>query len=644
MLTQNNNTNSGIYPPQLNAGAGQVHIDLMGDPSLRMHIVKPPASVSASATDSGVTLNWGASADTAVLGYYAYKASSAEGPFVRISGSDPLASTSFNDPTGNANAFYMVRALKLEQTPNGAYYNLSQGVFYPDPLASSGVPETPREISIARISRGSIDISWIANPMNVRAFEVQRRSLPNGAFSKIGEVPNTASTFTDVNLSAGLYAYRVKALGFAGDSDFSGEASINFNSSWGSIAGNDTESHGNWIGKYGAEGYIVVGAKTNIPPSINFAAENTYYFAASYGSDDEPETLFYPDGQHRLNAAWFNNHRAPMVYSFRFNDSKPHRITFYMLDNSGARSGTISVVDPYSGAEFGSVYFNHYEAGEYVSVDVRNYADILISSEFLNQFAVPVNGIFFDAAPEISSLSQFSFAGIDTTTQGDWKSKYGNQGQLIADFTSNLPPGVTLTQPNNLWTWETRTYDKRAVNKYSDDATRMASTWYSTGQCAFDLNINTTQPKQVALYMLDWDNAGRVEDLTITDSTGATLLSRRISNFSGGQYLVFNAKGQIHVSAKLVNGPNAVINAIFFGTAPIVISSDPVNLSYNVANGSYTIRISGQPGQVFDIESSADCRGWTKISQQTLSGNLLDIPMPFDTGASVRFFRAVLAQ
>jgi hypothetical protein len=99
--------------------------------------------------------------------------------------------------------------------------------------------------------------------------------------------------------------------------------------------------------------------------------------------------------------------------------------------------------------------------------------------------------------------------------------------------------------------------------------------------------------------------------------------------------------------AKLISGPNAVINGIFFGTAPVVISSDPVILSpptYSVANGAYSIRISGQPGQVFDVESSADFRSWIKIGQQTLSGNSLDMPMPYDTSPGVRLFRAVLAQ
>jgi hypothetical protein len=648
MLTQNNNTNNGIYPPQGNAGAGQVHIDLMGDPSLRMHIVKPPGAVSATANDSGVTLNWGASPDNSLLGYYVYKSNSAEGPFRRISGADPVPATSFTDSDGNANSCYIVRALKLEQTPTGSYYNLSQGVFYPDAAAANGLPNPPQSLSIAGISRGSVDIMWVANFVNVRAFEIQRRLLPNGTFSKIGEVPNGAATFSDTNLTAGVYAYRVKALGFAGDSGFSGEASINFNPSWGVIAGTDRETKGDWIGKYGAEGYILPAIATNLPAYVTFTGERWLFVYGLDFSDDEPETLLYPDAQHRFLMSWFNKNRVPMKLSLRFNDSRIHRVSFYMLDyHRGDRNGTVSVVDPLTGAALDSIHFEDCSSGEYVTVDVRNYADIFISPEFPDQFEVPLNGIFFDAAPEINSSNQFSLVGMDTITQGDWKSKYGNQGQTVPEFSSNLPSGVTVNQSNQPWIWESRTFDKRALNRYADDATRIASTWYSSAECVLDLNIDTAQPKQIALYMLDWDNAGRVQDVVISDANNTALLTRRISNFDSGQYLVFNAKGSIRVSAKLVSGPNAVINGVFFGVAPLVFDFFPVNLnppSYSAADHSYSIRFTGRPGQVFDVEASTDFRSWTKIGQQTLSGNSFDMPMPYDTTSGVRFFRAVLAQ
>src|ERR1041385_178656 len=119
LLTQNNTTN-GLYPPQLNAGVAEVHIDLMGDPSLRMYAVKPPGNVSGTVDSSGVTLTWNASADPAVVGYYVYKSDSAAGPFSRISGTDALTTLSFNDADGTSGNYYMVRALKLEQTAGGS--------------------------------------------------------------------------------------------------------------------------------------------------------------------------------------------------------------------------------------------------------------------------------------------------------------------------------------------------------------------------------------------------------------------------------------------------------------------------------------------------------------------------------------------
>jgi hypothetical protein len=647
MLTQNNNTNNGIYPPQLNAGAGQIHIDLMGDPSLRMHIVKPPGAVSATVGESGVALNWSPSLDSA-LGYYVYRSMTAEGPFTRISGDNAVTATSFADSSGNGGSYYMVRALKLEQTPTGSFYNLSQGVFYPDATSSSAAPETPRGLAIAAISRGSVDISWIGNFNNVRAFEIQRRTLPNGSFTKIAEAPSNASLFSDTTLSAGIYAYRVKALGFAGDSDFSGEASINFNPSWGTVVGADKTTSGNWIGKYGADGYMLVGGATNIPSYVTFNPANINFVMGKSTSDDEPETLWYPDGKHRFLAAWFNNHRAPMVFSFRFNDEKTHRVTFYMVDyKSGVRAGTLSIIDPYTGTEFGSLYFNNYKTGEYVTVDVRNYANIVVAAEYPEQYGVPINAIFFDAAPQTGAATQATFVGLDTTTQGDWKAKYGSDGRLIAGLSSSLPTDVVVNHSNQDWTWDTMSSEPRALNTYSDLG-RVAAAWYSPGQCVFDVNINSAQPKQVALYLLDWDNSGRVEDIIVTDAaTDAMLLTKRIDKFAGGKYVVFNAKGSIKVAAKSVSGPNAVVNGIFFGDATSTVSSDPARLSVgtiDVSSGSYIIRIAGQPGQVFDIETSSDFRSWTKVGQQTLSGTSIDFPMPFAVGNEVRCLRALLAQ
>lgn len=125
--TQNNYT--AEYSP---AGSyffkGRVHVNLMGDPSLRLYAV-PPASELSASIDNGVTnLEWTA-APASVEGYHVYKATNMKGPFTRLS-SLLIQSTNYVDITQSKGvSYYMVRAVRLEQTPSGTFYNPSQGIF-----------------------------------------------------------------------------------------------------------------------------------------------------------------------------------------------------------------------------------------------------------------------------------------------------------------------------------------------------------------------------------------------------------------------------------------------------------------------------------------------------------------------------------
>ncbi|MBI4663040.1 MAG: hypothetical protein HY735_29880 [Verrucomicrobia bacterium] len=126
-LTQNNGPN-GLYQNQRNRGAGQVHIALMGDPTLRMYPIAPASALSATMTPGGVSLSWTASADS-VLGYHVYRAATAAGPFARLTGS-PVSGTTYTDTAVTSGTYtYMVRAIKLESTPSGTFFNSSQGIF-----------------------------------------------------------------------------------------------------------------------------------------------------------------------------------------------------------------------------------------------------------------------------------------------------------------------------------------------------------------------------------------------------------------------------------------------------------------------------------------------------------------------------------
>jgi len=134
-LTQNNGAN-GLYQNQINTAAGQIHVALMGDPTLRLHIVAPPTNLKAATHGNAVALTWMPSRDS-VVGYHVYRANN-DGTFSRLT-TAPISTTKFNDESGVGGSNYMVRAVSLQTSSSGSYYNPSVGTFLA-PLMASAPP------------------------------------------------------------------------------------------------------------------------------------------------------------------------------------------------------------------------------------------------------------------------------------------------------------------------------------------------------------------------------------------------------------------------------------------------------------------------------------------------------------------------
>ncbi len=135
------------YPTEYATGRANVGVTLLGDPTLRLHTVPPPTALTAVAGATGVQLAWAVSPDPAVRGYHVYRAPNARGPFTRLN-TALLPVTGFHDAAPLRHNVYQVRAVKLETSACGSYFNASQGVFaelalpaptfQPDLLVKSG--------------------------------------------------------------------------------------------------------------------------------------------------------------------------------------------------------------------------------------------------------------------------------------------------------------------------------------------------------------------------------------------------------------------------------------------------------------------------------------------------------------------------
>ncbi len=104
----------------------------MGDPTLRLFMFPPPTDLSVTPSSGSPALSWTAAQAPAageppVLGYHVYRASTSAGPFTRLT-SVPVAGTTYLDAAVTTGSWsYLVRAVRLETTGGGTYYNASLG-------------------------------------------------------------------------------------------------------------------------------------------------------------------------------------------------------------------------------------------------------------------------------------------------------------------------------------------------------------------------------------------------------------------------------------------------------------------------------------------------------------------------------------
>lgn len=155
------------------AGAfpGRTTINLMGDPTLRLHVVSPVENIVANATNGNksVVLNWNVSKDPEVIGYYVYRSNAIDGKFEPVVTWQVKTNTLTDNLPYSGKNIYMVRAVKLETSSTGTYYNQSIGTF----TSISGM--IGRNLGVEQFN--PLQITLFPNPSNSGNFTLIRNNI-----------------------------------------------------------------------------------------------------------------------------------------------------------------------------------------------------------------------------------------------------------------------------------------------------------------------------------------------------------------------------------------------------------------------------------------------------------------------------------
>lgn len=217
------------YKYVMSYGGQQIHVALMGDPTLNMFPLAPATNATVVKSGNTNKINWTASVDTAIIGYHIYRSASLDSTFKKLT-TVPVNATTFTDinPLSDTN-YYSIRAVRLEKTASGSFYNYSNGTIVR--ISSAVLPLSLLNFNAKKLNEQSVQLDWsTANEINCDKFEIEK-SIDGIHFKNIGTIKSKGNSngkaiysFKDINNSLPMYDisyYRLKQFDLNGTFTYS---------------------------------------------------------------------------------------------------------------------------------------------------------------------------------------------------------------------------------------------------------------------------------------------------------------------------------------------------------------------------------------------------------------------------------------
>jgi Divergent InlB B-repeat domain/PASTA domain len=341
--------------------------------------------------------------------------------------------------------------------------------------------------------------------------------------------------------------------------------------------GLNTIAQGTWTGTFGHDGASIANDANNPPtvPSyatLSLTGDSLYTWSSTTTAASALQDYSGASGPGNLIASAYYS-GASFNINLNLTDGNTHQISLYLLDyDAQGRAETISVLNASTNAVLATQSFSNFTNGEYAIFNVSGNV-IIQATDNAGANAV-VSGIFFDPVPSNSA----TYVGLDTTTQGTWTGKYGADGAAIANdinMNPNPPAYATLGfTGDSLYTWSSTTTAASALQDYTGatgSGNLIASCYYSGTSFSINLNLTDGNKHQISLYLLDYDTQGRAETISILNATTQTVLyTGSYSNFTSGEYAIFDITGNVIIQVTTTAGVNSVVSGIFFDTPALV--------------------------------------------------------------------------
>ncbi len=179
----------------------------MGCPSLRLFMFEPPSGLSVIPVAGNPSLSWTASPASGVIGYHIYRSAQPGGPYTRIT-TNPVVGTTHTDTDVSTGLWhYQVKAVRIETTGGGTYYNTSLGIQQSIDLSN---PPATLVVSTASLPDASWNTNYRAELEATGGTPLFEWDVVSGALPP-GLTLSTSGILTGAATAEGTYAFTVEA-------------------------------------------------------------------------------------------------------------------------------------------------------------------------------------------------------------------------------------------------------------------------------------------------------------------------------------------------------------------------------------------------------------------------------------------------
>jgi beta-lactam-binding protein with PASTA domain len=158
------------------------------------------------------------------------------------------------------------------------------------------------------------------------------------------------------------------------------------------FVGFDTMTQGNWVGKYGNNGYSLANGPASLPsfdPTLSIAGESNYTWSPN---TSDPRAL--QNGLGRLAATWFSN--TSFTFDVNLTDTSTHQIALYALDWDdylGGRVEKVQVLDSTGTMVLDTETISSFTNGVYLIWNISGHVQIQVTN--MTSGNGVISGVFF---------------------------------------------------------------------------------------------------------------------------------------------------------------------------------------------------------------------------------------------------------